>query len=226
MNEFHRACVSVLLTAVVTGLASNAFGEGTVAAAAHIAITPESLVVAGIDAEAASLILTRIDAAGGLRADLATQEQLAAQCGNALTAIREMLTEAPDDPQLLSQQQDLAQQFEAVQGQLQQLRQALVEAATEGLPSEAIERLAIWQDGASYRVGPEFRTKVRTPQEWQAIELALRAEARAARLAETLFPEHADLLAQVRAEVGVIQATLDLQSNLAEMTAVFEGFGG
>jgi hypothetical protein len=223
---FRHLWRSVLLVTAVVAPTRNALGESTVAVAAHVAITPESMVVAGFDAQSASLILTRIDAAAGLRSALEDQEQLAAQSGNALTAIRELLNEAPDDPQLLSQHQSLAQQFEAAQGQLQQLRQALVEAATEGLPSEPIQKLAVWQDGASYQVGPELRTKVRTPEEWQAIELALRAEARANRLAAPLAPEHAGLLAQVRAEVGVIQATLDLQSNLAGMAVVFEGFEG
>ena len=94
-----------------------------------------------------------------------------------------------------------------------------------GVPEQRAQRLITWRNGATQRVQPEFRVKVRTKQQWKAITRALRAEGRAARLGEGLDQRHAQLLADVRSEPEVAEAALRLEANLQIMKALFAQFG-
>jgi hypothetical protein len=65
-----------------------------------------------------------------------------------------------------------------------------------------------------------------TDAQWDAVERALRAERRAARLSETLDHDYAQLLANVRSDVDVVDAQYQLAANLNAVELVFSQFTG
>jgi hypothetical protein len=97
----------------------------------------------------------------------------------------------------------------------------LFSLAVSLLTPEEATSLSVVIEGAARRVPGEFRVVARSESDWSAIELALRAEARAIREGVAVPVECATLLASVRGEVAVSQAKERLVSQLASMKDIF-----
>ena len=195
-----------------------------VSVAVELGITPESMVIAGFQPSSASMVLSSIEAAGAVSQALATQHQVVDTAAAQVTQLVEALFDSGDDEQLLAQHEAALQQLAAAREQDSQLRSDLFAIATEGLPPQEIQRLIIWRSGAAHRVPPEFRVAERSPEQWRAIKLALRAERRAIRLGEEVAEDHAQLLAEVRSDAALAEAAINLTANLELMQLAFDQF--
>ncbi len=155
---------------------------------AEIGITPESVVIADLDAQSVMVILGRVESAGALRESLSSQHDAADVVAATITELSELMLNDVDE--------DLQQEYEAAvatlaagQQQITALREALFDLALDGFPAPKIQRITVWRQGSPYRVQRAFRAKELERDTWKAIERALRAERRAIRLAEELDEE-------------------------------------
>jgi len=222
MKRFHLGSTALAATLVL--LCRPTLAQNLVIAAAEIGITPESVVIAGCNPQQAAIILARLADAQTLRAELHGRRLVASEMVTSLSTLAQQLADAGQDQQILGQYQAAVQQLQLVKGQIQQLRVALFEVAIEGMPQTKVQRVVVWRKAARYRVAPEFRVRQRTVEEWRAIQRALRAERRGNRIERELAEDHAALLAQVRSDPAVIQASDRLATNLPAMKELFEQF--
>ncbi len=220
-----------VLAAVASSMAVNmmwsstASAQGIGAFTAELGITPESMVIARFQPAAAATVLSRFQSAEPLRQTLASQRLLADAAGVQISRLAEALFVDSGNAQLAAQYQVAVDQLDSIREQFNQVRSQLFDLTMAGVPEQQAQRLITWRNGATQRVEPEFRVRVRTEEQWKAITRALRAEGRAARLGEDLDQRHAQLLTAVRSEPQVAEAALRLEANLQIMKALFAQFG-
>lgn len=190
---------------------------------AEIGITPESVVIADLNAQSTMVILSRVESAVALRESLSSQHDAADAVAATITELSELMLNDADE--------DLQQEYEAAvatlaagQQQITALREALFDFALDGFPAPKIQRITVWRQGSPYRVQRKFRAKELERDTWKAIERALRAERRAIRVGEDLDEEPAQLLADIRSDPAVVEAGIRLEANLDSMKLVFQQF--
>ena len=212
--------VGALTIAARPALAQNVRGVW-----AEIGITPESVVIADLDAQSAMVILGRVESAVALRASLSAQHDAADTVAATITELSELMLNAAADEDLQQEYEAAVATLAAGQQQITALREALFDLALDGFPAPKIQRITVWRQGAPYRVQREFRAKELEHDTWKAIERALRAERRANRLGEELDEEPAQLLADIRSDPAVVEAGIWLAANFDPMKVVFQQFG-
>lgn len=194
--------------------------------AAELGLSAESLAVAGVTEPATVLqILSTLSDAADLRQSLVIAHAAADDAAQAVTlATRSVLTASQDSGAqmaLLNAQSSL----EAARTQVATIRQELREDALDGLPAGCVEALAVWRDSSAHEVPPEFCVRLRTKAEWQAIEAALRMEARAQRLGQAVPTQHAQVLGLVRGDSEVMAAAGRLATHRDLIANLIAGFG-
>ena len=212
-----------LLVGALTIAASPALAQTVTGVCAETGITPESVVIANLDAQSATVILGRVQSAVALRESLSSQHDAADAVAATITELSELMLNDADE--------DLQQEYEAAvatlaarQQQITALREGLFDLALDGFPAPKIQRITVWRQGSPYRVQRKFRAKELEHNTWKAIERALRAERRAIRTGEDLDEEPAQLLADIRSDPAVVEAGIPLQANFEAMKLLFGQF--
>lgn len=212
-----------VIVGVLTIAARPALAQNVTGVCAEIGITPESVVIADLDAQSAMVILGRVESAVALCESLAAHHDAADAVAATITELSElMLNDADED--VLQEYEAAVATLAAGQQQITALREALFDFALDGFPAPKIQRITVWRQGSPYRVHRAFRAKELEHDTWKAIERALRAEQRAIRLGQDLEEEPAQLLADIRSDPAVVEAGLRLEANFDQMKVVFEQF--
>ena len=190
--------------------------------AASLGITPESAVVAGLSPAEASSLLENLNDASELKTILQTHQETLHLATQAVSELSRSSTTSLDDPQThlaayLAAVSDLNEAKEDVASS----EHALLAAITHELSLQQVARLSAWRESVARKVPPAFRVTGRTAEQWDAIEEALIAEARASRFNVPLAIPDAQLLTAVRSELDVITAQGTLESALIAMNTVF-----
>lgn len=230
-HPFHYAAAAVL---ALVGCMSTYAQSNTVQVAAELGITPESITVAGLH-ESAATVLQRIDSNSTARQALATQEAAVGTLIEELNLIKRLRWDEPFDDELLADEAQVKQALDAARQQLAHSKQAFFDIVVDGLDQDAIDKLVVWRNGAEYGVPAEFCIAERTHREWKDIIRALRAVKRDATRDpeevellgdwyEEAMEAHETLLSGLRADFDIIEATLNLQNNLASVETVFAQF--
>jgi hypothetical protein len=221
MPNIYRSRVRFIGFLVACTVSLTARGETSVAVARQIGLGPEPLAAAGFTSNDALAMLDRLDEAASLRAAL---DVAAAELADAVAAVDAAIQSIHIAPTDVAAANDLA----AAQSILVASKSAFATAvdnvwteALDGIGESQRSLLENWQVAAPYALPPEFRVLARTEAEWRCVVIALRAEARALRRSEQVDESIAELLATIRAEQGVVQAAIDLDSELAMIEAVF-----
>lgn len=212
-----------VIVGALTIAAGPALAQNVTGVCAEIGITPESVVIADLDAQSGTVILGRVESAVALRASLAAEHDAADAVAATITELSElMLNDADEDAQ--QEYEAAVATLAAGQQQITALRTALFDLALDGFPAPKIQRITVWRQGAAYRVQRKFRAKELEHDTWKAIERALRAERRAIRLGEDVDEEPAQLLADIRSEPAVVEAGIRLDANFEAMKLLFGQF--
>lgn len=191
--------------------------------AAGLGFTPESVVVADLQTMAAT-ILGRLESAGELRQALETKRQAVDAASASVSQLAMAVRSNPDDSQLVNQFQAASSLLQTANTQLQSTADELRQLALNGAAENQIQRLQRWRDNSDFRVPAELRAAVHTVQEWQFVELALRAERRAIIRSEALDGDNQAILSSIRNEVDVIAATQRLATQLNAIELLFTQF--
>lgn len=221
----HRALLVAAIPNLVGLAATNAVplasGESSVVEiAAELGITPESLTVSDLQ-EWGSSMLNNLAAANAARADLDAKSALAAAAAAALGEATAEMQRSGDNDGIAAAFASAAADFETAQSALASAQAALLEEALSGAPSTAQASLAVWLQSKSRSVPAAFKAVARSAAEWDQIEQALRAEARALARSEEVDETSAALLAAVREDDAVEGAVDRLSSDLATTAATF-----
>ncbi len=213
-----------MVVGALTIAARPVLAQNTMGVWAEIGITPESVVIADLDAQSAMVILGRVEAAVALRESLAAEHDAADAVAATITELSELMLNAAADEDLQQEYEAAVATLAAGQQQITALREALFDLALDGFPTSKIQRITVWQQGSPYRVQRAFRAKELEHDTWKAMERALRAERRAIRLGEELDEEPAQLLADIRSDPAVVEAGIRLEANFDPMKVVFQQF--
>lgn len=193
----------------------------TVRVVMQIGLGPRALAAAGVSAEEAASLLTRVDQDPSTRAAYVTA---ADNLSSARTALAAAIEAARSDPASQSLRQAATAAAASVASARQSLTQAasgLVSVAVAGLPDGAATRLAVCRQTRHHRVPPALWTASLSAAEWDRLELALIAERRAQRLNVAVPEDAAQLLAQCRAQPQVVQAQQNIDASLAAIESTF-----
>ena len=221
-------CVSVVLitTLIVVSRADCQSDCGVVALGAQIGITAEAVVVAGLEVAEVEQTLNRLSEASELCALLSDQKVAAAEMAASLTALREQIMSTNDNDAVVAEHASVLSALAAQLATISATRQQLRDVALEGIAPAKRALLEVWRASGSYRAPGHFKVVSRSHADWKAIERALRAESRAVRRGETLDPEYAGLLAEVRSDPAVAAAEVQLELGLSVAEAVFSQYQG
>lgn len=195
--------------------------SATTLLAAELGFDPESLAVAGFDAEDARALLGRLDAETSLQAGFAAAKSTSESAVFAVSAAAERLAENPADGELRAAYTLAVSDANAANAQVESIRADLIEAALEGTQtSQATEwRTCVASRGC--RIPPAFTALSHSGAEAAELEECLIAEARASRLSTDLPPETAQRLAAIRGEMDVVVADQRLATHLVAIETVF-----
>lgn len=220
-----------LLTMVSSGVfyAAHAVADDSVRfAAIAVGVSPESLAASGCDAATANAILQSLTAAAGLRLQY---EQYLTTCdaSNAnASGYADLLTDASSDYQdredVIAESELAEEAFQDSIDDAKVRRDALLAVAMYAAPAGIQAKIQAFTAAAIYEVPDEFRVLTQTANEWEALEVAVRAEAKATRKGTTLDSVFKDLLDDTRAEPDVIAAKAGLDANYDAMVTVFESY--
>lgn len=181
---------------------------------------PEGLAIAQVSPAQVTAVLSRVNAATPLVQAMAAAQSALDQGSAALTMARTLANDhAPDGAAAVSAAEA---QLAAAGLAWTSARAALFSEATADLPQPAAAMVGVYASGLHTHVPAELRAVAREPAQWTAIQAALRAEARAARLQTELAEAHAALLASVRADPAVQAAAVSLASSLPALKAALE----
>jgi len=221
--ERVKRCRHGLMVLMSWGIASVAFAQNeptpeVVSVAARIGLEPESIVVAGLHAEV-SQILGRLGDEATLMAELSIRESVVAQLSSELAEVSLRVQGRMDDAPLRNQFEALTTQRDAAAIQVREALTALRDRSLDGVSAASRATMDLWQETQSRRVPAAFRVKTFDSAQWEAIEIALRAEVRAAQRQVPLGTEEETLLAQVRSDPAVVEASQRLTEHLATVEA-------
>ena len=218
MKLLPLACLAMLTSAAQ---ADPMPGQGVIMAAAEIGITPESVVLAGLENQADTM-LTRLEDAADLRAALMAKHIESSNVASQVTSLAEQLLSSAEDPVLSAQYAQAVADLEAIQLEITVLHGDLFAVATAGYTIQQKNTLQLVKSNAQYRVPAEFRVLTLTVDEWKSTEKALRAERRALRRGEDLDPVYEALLLDLRTDPAVTSAAQQLTLHLSAVEQVFQ----
>lgn len=208
----------MLFNALVHGVTALTLGTVTGPTAADIGLVAEHLVVAGVDAAGASLVVSNLGS-DAVTAAWAEHQTADAQWIAATEALIDARTAVIDDPgdtdaqaslnEAETAQRDAADAREAARQHVQDLALAVLGANVQLAADEAEQRDLVTDLPAAMLVLDM------TDAELVELAVALKAEARANRTGDDLDANKADLLASVRARSEVIAAEQRLDTSLA-----------
>lgn len=214
MKRFTRAGTLLAVTCTISAY-NTCYGQADLQLATALGIVPESLAIAGVELTAIPILFSQLESETSLLDQLSAQSSVANDTIQTLSA----LITNPGDADVVmveSQYYQALEQLSDLKLQIDQLQLTLFNEVIGSLTSEQATRLQAWRSSVGHDVPAEFRVASRTPDEWNAIELALRAESRSARTGEPIPEQHSTLLAAVRADPAVMNAhnSLDLHLNI------------
>ncbi|MCC6675509.1 MAG: hypothetical protein IT436_00060 [Phycisphaerales bacterium] len=219
---FKQICVASVGLGVLAGMALTRDDDRKVASRVAVAVglTPEAVTVSGLNSADAASLLGRLESAteqvGAFdRATMALDAAI-----NDLLAMDRTLSTTPDDEQIASAREALAQSLPALQTQLNSAKNALIAVGLQGLGSEVRARLEHVMAGASSTLPLELRICPITLVEKRSLEAAITAERRASRMEVPLKAEVTSLLSACRSHADVVAAGACL-SSLAAVREVY-----
>ena len=222
-NRSRFACVVVAGVLSITPSTVVLADDGVLAAAAEIGITPESVVLAGLQDHTIA-ILSRVRDAAAAREALDSAHASAAAAAAELARLLMRVRERPTDEDLRSQCEAAAAALQQRQDELRSAKSQLLSVATDGFSERQVALIRAWPERASHRLQAPFRVLDMPAREWRGIERALRAERRAERRNQPLGEDHAELLDDLRGRSEVIAAQIRLDQYGAAVEQQFEGF--
>lgn len=196
-----------------------------VAVAAEIGLTPHSLVVAGMSASNdAVAVLERLALAEQERDAFSAARSTVDATGAEVAEFSAAILLDPDDLDLQADHANAVALHDQALASLSTARDALLDAALDGVASQVVQNLQIWRATVGFAVDPEFRSVARPDEQWRLLAAALRAEQRAQRTGESLATEHAQLLSETRSELAVIEAQNALATYLSAIAQAFDNY--
>ena len=213
-----RLVLGGLLALALTGPSLGQAPGPTQLLAYELGFTPETVVLAKLEEECDGLLLALKNAVAETAA-LQTQRQSLSDKMETVRVIGNGMHTG--DERVAADYKAAMADFKATQALYLAARVDLFELAVASLSTVERGRLDTCRATASYRIPAAFKVAALEVGEWKRLERAVHAEKRALRRGGKLDESHADLLTQVRAEFDVIEATLRLQSKLADVEASF-----
>lgn len=220
LNIAVRCAWLTLFACAPTPANAQTQSQHVLAAAAEIRLTPEAIAASGLRASLATM-LDRL-AASDIKATISGHRTSLTALTAELTAVNQSLARDAQNATLLQHRAQVVAQIGTTRQAIAASQQALLAAVTNGLPAEALGRLALIRAGLERQVPTEFMAKSRSETEWHALELAIVAEARSQRTGKPPPPEVVALLAQTRAEPEVMAAAERLNTDLAPVKQAFD----
>lgn len=219
---------AILATAALVAASPQASADmdpvqGVVATATSIGVTPESLVIADLHGSA-ELCLVRIEAAHDARTQLSALQELSAEAAEILTIRAQQVLANEEDEGVHAMYEEAVAAFDAIEVQLESLRQELFDYVMQDLPPERVAALVTWKSARGYKVPAAFRAVQRSADDWKTLEVAVRSAGRSTRLGQPIPEQTAMLLEQVWSLPTVAVAQTRLEVHLAMTKAVFEQF--
>lgn len=193
--------------------------QATVTTIHSIGLTEETLAAAGVTGIQATGILSNVAESPSLVSALASANGAADEAAAALTAAHEAARGPFATENSPSEVAAAQAAFETALANQAAARTSLFNAATEGLSGGTKAKLAAAATALTHQVPTAFMVVPRPPEAWTEIEVALRAEARAARMGTELSSEHSSLLTAIRTEEEVLAAQSALENGLASVQA-------
>ena len=215
-----KKLIAIVMLCAAAQSVSAQVGSDVIATAVELGITPESLVLAELDPHA-DAILARIDLATDERAMLHQIKLSAVGLADQVTHLKQIVMASEYDPELMQSLVDAQASLDATMASIRSAREAIFESVMEGFEQEQVDRVLVWQSAGARSVPHELRSVAREDEEWDRIEVALKAEARANRRGEIVSPSHAAVLAQAWADPTVVQGRARLMLNLSQAQLVF-----
>lgn len=186
-------------------------------AALEAGLTPESFAVAGVTPAQAQSVLVVLGESEEVASALSTAHTEFELRSAALLQAEATLLANPGQPIAVAARDAAAAQVASAAELLSDVRQSARLESLGSLPQAVVAAIDVQARNAAWIVSAELRVLERTPEEWRAIEGALRSEARAARSGSPFGGPEAALLASARADPAVIQAQANLAAGLAQM---------
>ncbi|MCP3999069.1 MAG: hypothetical protein GY722_29000 [bacterium] len=226
--RLHFLSARVVLATILIGVSASATQAQTsvLGTAAEIGITPESLVLADVEQHAPA-ILASISAASNERLALVAAHQAVDSASQNMAQVASQLQAGSDEDGLADLiAARVAAEAELLQRrtELQALRDTIRTAVTSGLPPAAVICINTSRQAAAYRVPTEFRVLQRTPEQWKAIERAVREEKKAMKRGVPLAQQYAGLLTAIRSDPQVAGAEQRLVLHLSAVRQIFQNY--
>lgn len=190
--------------------------------AAHLGVTPAALAVAGFDAEDAGSLLDRLDAVSPTREQLGAALDARDEAAAEVSSLRSRLLIGAIDQETQEAYAQAAANLAVAESLAAQRLGSLWSIAMLNVAGPDVDAVETFRAVIGRRVPAEFGAIERTDHEWNAIERALRAEARVQRLGGELAQEHAALLAAIREDEAVIAAQSAIAGNLAAIRTLLD----
>lgn len=197
----------------------------TLTTAAAAGATPDGVLVAGLTPEEAGTLVAWLAQSSAEKAELMAALTAASDANSALAAAESSLRGSPSDAGLQAQlvsARALAESAGLRLGAAQESVAAVVDELIERPVSAAMKTAA---RVASRGLPPEFAAANLAEAQLQALQIAVKAERRAARMNRSLGTSHAQALADIRANGAVIAAKQRLVSHGEAIQAVFAAAG-
>ncbi len=226
-----RPMKTALAAIVAVGFCTIAAAETDLArAAADVGITPESIVVADLQADAGT-ILGRFESNRDLISAIDTLE---GHCQLGIANVNNRLEVCRANPgvgQAFQDYRTAVQSLRTFHSQLDNAKAELLERVTDGLNAQKIAALAIWKNAAGHDMPASFCAQDRSDDEWKAVKEALRSEQRIARVGTGDLDEEEEideynaeqvLLSEIRSDLNVTAAQVRLTAHLDLVESQFE----
>jgi hypothetical protein len=179
--------------------------------AAVLGLTPTSLTVSGLAVSDVTVLFASLRGSAELAAVLAAQQSLS----NAEDALRAALRiHDPFAPAGAEAIEQATSARDSAKASFAAAAEAAVARATLALTTEQRRRLAAWR-ASPHSLHSSLRIAAWSAAEVRALEEALLEERLAGSSQSTVSPQTADLLAQARARLEVVDAATRLEANLA-----------
>lgn len=217
----RRPEISILASFVLSGmLCPNLLAETTVELAEQLGITPKSLVAAEAN-DKASQVLSRLDDATSLRATLINQREALRVLENQLSALDQDLAQVAGSADVSQLRISIVQLYNEALASVSATLNELRVLALSDLDNTERLRMDLWRDSAPYDVPDVLRVQTHSAVEWQLIEIAIRAEARALESDSEVPYEQQSLLNDVYADPTVSVLQTQFACCLAQVTQQF-----
>ena len=193
--------------------------------AESIGLSADALATAGMPVEGAQAALARLGEAQNLTAALRQSQGAASQAANRVTELLELLRSDPGNPELAGELRVREAELEAANEGILAGEAALVTDALRDAQPETVAAIERFRSHPGRGLPGAFRATSLSAEESDAIQAALVAERRAARLGRELPVELSQLLVDVRQRQEVAQAAQRLETLLPLLREAFAQAG-